>query len=220
MNTDKLMKVHSSSRNNKELKNVPSFVPFKFLNEEQAEHNHSQSLDKLNGRGGLGVLEVLDIIHKRKWSHRVETQQEVDELNSLIAESKPKEEGEITEKDFCNILGNPERDKYLSIQETHAKKCFSLAQKMCEVKDREIERLKYILEGHHPEGHNVTNRQFFELREVKFALEKLIEDRNKELSQKENEVDELKSALIVSEENGELKKEIERLKGVIELKDL
>lgn len=94
---EKLMEVHSTSRHNKALKNVPSFVSFKLLNEEQAQRNHSQSLDKLNSRGGLGVLEILDIIHKRKWSHRTETQQEVDELNSIISKSKEQNSKPIAE---------------------------------------------------------------------------------------------------------------------------
>lgn len=86
----KMMKVHSASGRDKNLKNVPDFVPMGLLNEEQAQHNHSQSLDRLNERGGLGVLEILDNIHKRKLTHRAyETQEEVDELNKLISEFKP-----------------------------------------------------------------------------------------------------------------------------------
>jgi len=162
MNTDKLMEVHSTSRHNKNLKNVPSFVPFKLLNEKQAQSNHSQSLDKLNSRGGLGVLEILDIIHNRKWSDRVEIQKEVDELNSIIAKSKEEQKEiimgrnsalvkstsdesvkvEITEKDFFDKIYkiiNPETAELATDVDLSSGECFRLAIKMCEAKEKEIE---------------------------------------------------------------------------------
>lgn len=78
------MKVHSSCLRDKSLKNVPEYVPMELLNEEQAERNHSQSLSRLNERGGMGIAEILDNIHKRRLSFRGETQADVDELNEII----------------------------------------------------------------------------------------------------------------------------------------
>jgi len=37
------------------------------LNEEYAQSNHGQSLDKLANRGGLDLQEALAIIEHRKW---------------------------------------------------------------------------------------------------------------------------------------------------------
>ncbi len=77
------MMVHSTSL--RELKDVPEYVPMDLLNEVQAEINHNQSLDTLNRRMGLGVLELLDNIHRRRLSYRKETQADVEELKKLIS---------------------------------------------------------------------------------------------------------------------------------------
>lgn len=65
-------------------KNVPTHVPISIMNEEQAQKNHNQSLSRLNQRGGMGILEILDNIRKRKLTYRKETQADIDELNHLI----------------------------------------------------------------------------------------------------------------------------------------
>jgi len=78
------MKMHSSCLCDKTLKNVPEEIPMQLLNEEQAQNNHRQTLQRLNERGGLGVLEMLDNIHKRRLTSRTETQADVDELNNII----------------------------------------------------------------------------------------------------------------------------------------
>ena len=78
------MKVHSTCFRDKSLTNVPKKVSFGLLNEEFALNNHSQTLERLNERGGMGILEILDNIHKRKLSYRNETQKDVDELNNII----------------------------------------------------------------------------------------------------------------------------------------
>lgn len=78
------MLVHSGDRNNKNLKNVPYDVPFDLLDERMAQYNHSQTLDRLNERGGLGVLEILNNIDNKKLEFRGATQQEVDRLNTII----------------------------------------------------------------------------------------------------------------------------------------
>ena len=43
------------------------FVPMNRLNEEWAEKNHAQSLNKLAERGGLSLCEIAAIINKRPW---------------------------------------------------------------------------------------------------------------------------------------------------------
>ncbi len=42
-------------------------VPFAMLNEEWAQRNHSQSLQRLAERGGLGPDEAIAIMDKRRW---------------------------------------------------------------------------------------------------------------------------------------------------------
>ena len=88
---NKMMKIHSDSRIQFPEKDwtksscwAPESVPMNLLNEEQAQTNHGQSLDTLNKRGGLGILEILDNIHKRRLSQRKESWADVQELNTLI----------------------------------------------------------------------------------------------------------------------------------------
>jgi len=78
------MIVHSLDRTSKELLNVPNYVPFDLLSEEWAKINHSQTLTRLNERGGLGVIEILNNIDKKHLEFRGATQQEVDRLNEII----------------------------------------------------------------------------------------------------------------------------------------
>lgn len=82
----KTMTVHSGDRRNKKLLNVPDSIPFAMLNERMAQWNHSQTLDRLNERGGLCVLEMLNNIDNKKLEFRGATQQEVDRLNSLVTQ--------------------------------------------------------------------------------------------------------------------------------------
>lgn len=77
------MKVHDESV--RKFKDVPQTVPDELLSEEFAIKNHDQSLAKLNSRGGLGVMEILDNIYKRRLSSVAEDQSHVDELNEIIA---------------------------------------------------------------------------------------------------------------------------------------
>jgi tyrosine-protein phosphatase YwqE len=39
------------------------------LHEDQAYSNHGQTLKRLKERGGLGVTEILAIIHRKKWAY-------------------------------------------------------------------------------------------------------------------------------------------------------
>jgi hypothetical protein len=82
----KTIQVHSGDRNNKKLLNVPDSVPYEILNEEWAQRNHSQTLTRLNERGGLCVLEMLNNIDKKRLDFRGATQSEVDRLNEIVYE--------------------------------------------------------------------------------------------------------------------------------------
>lgn len=47
----------------------PQKFPMHLLNENQAQSNHGQTLKRLKERGGLGVTEILSIVHGKKWSY-------------------------------------------------------------------------------------------------------------------------------------------------------
>lgn len=76
------MKVHGSTDRN--LKNYPDSVPDEMLSESWAQRNHLQSLQRLNQRGGMSVVELLNNIRGESLSFRNETQKDIDELNVLI----------------------------------------------------------------------------------------------------------------------------------------
>lgn len=76
------MRVHSSSI--REFEFCPSDIPDGILNELTALQNHNQTLARLNERGGMGVLEFLDNIHRRKLSKIPEAQEHVEELKDLV----------------------------------------------------------------------------------------------------------------------------------------
>ena len=78
------MKVLLSRQERELLKNCPMEVPDGMLTEEWAEHNHGQSLARLNERGGLGIAEILANIQKQRRFDGKDTQVKVDELNKLI----------------------------------------------------------------------------------------------------------------------------------------
>ncbi|MBO0947315.1 hypothetical protein [Fibrella forsythiae] len=61
----------------------PEYVPMRLLNEEWAQRNHGQSLQRLNERGGLSVCEILANMSKRRW-HPVADNIAVAELNTLL----------------------------------------------------------------------------------------------------------------------------------------
>ena len=61
----------------------PDGVPMEMLSEFMAQKNHSQTLDGLNSRGGLGVNEILANLKSEAIGGK-ETQKDVDELNRLI----------------------------------------------------------------------------------------------------------------------------------------
>jgi hypothetical protein len=47
----------------------PRQIPMSLLNEERAQRNHGQTLQRLKERGGLGVMEILSIIQDKSWSN-------------------------------------------------------------------------------------------------------------------------------------------------------
>ena len=62
----------------------PQNIPFDMLSEEMAQKNHGQTLSELNSRGGMSLMEILANIKNDRLVRGIETQKEVDELNSLI----------------------------------------------------------------------------------------------------------------------------------------
>lgn len=61
------------------------------LNEEWAKRNHDQSLGRLNERGGMGVMEILDNIHRRRLSFGTkETKEHFDELMKYLESELPR----------------------------------------------------------------------------------------------------------------------------------
>lgn len=47
----------------------PRQIPMHLLNEARAQCNHSQTLQRLKERGGLGVAEILSIVHGKGWNY-------------------------------------------------------------------------------------------------------------------------------------------------------
>lgn len=68
------------------LTNYPNSIPWDMLNEKRAQSNHSQTLQRLNERGGMCVSEILHNLNDEKLKFGgVETQEMVDDLNNRIA---------------------------------------------------------------------------------------------------------------------------------------
>lgn len=78
------MSMHPECLRDKTITNVPTKVPIALMSNEWALKNHSQDLARLNQRGGMGVTEILDNIHRRKLSFSKWKQTDVDELNRII----------------------------------------------------------------------------------------------------------------------------------------
>ena len=69
--------------NERFLPGSPESVPMMMLNEEWAQHNHSQDLEELAGRGGLGSEELLANIDRRRWQ-AIGTEEAIRQLNRRI----------------------------------------------------------------------------------------------------------------------------------------
>ncbi|MCZ6468043.1 MAG: hypothetical protein O6499_00150 [Candidatus Dadabacteria bacterium] len=81
--SEKNMRIMRSIRDN--TKNCPASIPFSLLSEEQAQRNHSQTLTRLNERGGLSPNEALWNIERRDWGSQTLTEQNaIDTLNVMI----------------------------------------------------------------------------------------------------------------------------------------
>lgn len=65
----------------------PDELPDSLFNEEWAQRIHSQTLARLNERGGLHVKEMICNIQKKNWKeidHLYTTQQAIEYLKTLI----------------------------------------------------------------------------------------------------------------------------------------
>lgn len=71
--------------------NCPISIDFKYLNEQQAYENHSQTLNGLANRGGLSACEAVAIIEHRQWQ-QMKDQEAIDRLNEIIKYAKKKED--------------------------------------------------------------------------------------------------------------------------------
>lgn len=68
------------------LKDMPLEIPWAMLNEDQAIKNHTQTLTRLNERGGMCVTEILANIYRQYNRDWTVTQDTVDELNKLVVD--------------------------------------------------------------------------------------------------------------------------------------
>lgn len=88
---EKYMPVHPESRRRWKEQDCPEKVPYSLLSNEQALTNHSQTLDRLAERGGLGINELLDNILRQRLSKswNAETIDDLKELKRHIATIEP-----------------------------------------------------------------------------------------------------------------------------------
>jgi hypothetical protein len=61
------MPIILSKEDKKASPNSPRFIPMFLLNEEQAQTNHMQTLQRLAERGGISPDEAIAIMDRRKW---------------------------------------------------------------------------------------------------------------------------------------------------------
>jgi 8-oxo-dGTP diphosphatase len=71
----------------------PRQIPMSLLNEERAQRNHGQTLQRLKERGGLGVLEILSIIQDKSWSNYkgVKWEEALKMLNDILNQKEDKQ---------------------------------------------------------------------------------------------------------------------------------
>lgn len=73
---------------------MPTEFPDSLLSEAWAQTNHSQTLKRLNERGGLCIGEIAcNILNKPLYPFPIENQELVDKLNALIEQEKLKHSG-------------------------------------------------------------------------------------------------------------------------------
>jgi len=61
-----MMKILLDYQERKAFPECPNYIPDILLNEDMAECNHGQTLNRLNERGGLGPEEIMANIHRLK----------------------------------------------------------------------------------------------------------------------------------------------------------
>lgn len=68
-----LFKVHAYARQQTRREDCPEFVPWDFISdcEPMAQRNHSQSLERLNERGGLSPLEIFAVKMELCWTSKI-----------------------------------------------------------------------------------------------------------------------------------------------------
>lgn len=89
MGDDSFMKLHSEDR--RIFPDCPVQVPMSILSEDWAMCVHSQSLKRLNERGGLGAREILinmDRLNPREGFEKWTDAEAVKELNKRLADIK------------------------------------------------------------------------------------------------------------------------------------
>jgi len=59
-------------------------IPISVLNDDWAQRNHGQTIERLAERGGIDVSEALAIIERRDWE-KIETEKPVAELKLMEA---------------------------------------------------------------------------------------------------------------------------------------
>lgn len=86
------MRVLLSPSDLRKYPDCPKSVPFELLNEEQAMKNHSQTLDRLNERGGMSPIEIVANVLKKDclWILLYDnTDQAIKVINSWLKKEEP-----------------------------------------------------------------------------------------------------------------------------------
>jgi hypothetical protein len=75
INYDKLIKMHPT---------CPEYIPFDILDRNQSYRNHSQTLERLNERGGITPQEALAIIEKTPYRYNLDISDTIKQVNTYI----------------------------------------------------------------------------------------------------------------------------------------
>lgn len=79
-------------RGNKIYQELPDAIPNELLNEDWAKYIHNQTLERLNERGGLGIMELIMNLKRWRLDYLIEkygynykpTKKDADELLELL----------------------------------------------------------------------------------------------------------------------------------------
>lgn len=85
------MRILWSYKEQSKFKDAPTSIPNELLNEDWAQKIHSQTLQRLNERGGMGVNEIMINIKRLSYQdyNTLDTQKSIDEINALIKSHNP-----------------------------------------------------------------------------------------------------------------------------------